>query len=292
MINYLALGVAILLSAVAAYYSIAGLIAIFAAAVIPIAIMGTSLEIAKLVAASWIYRNWNTAPVTIKYYLISAVFVLMIITSLGTFGYLSKAHLDQGMDTGDVQAQLNIFDEKIAIQQELISQSRKDISILNNQIEKLSELGAVSRGIKARDQQANERQQLLNSIDTAQKAITALREERAPIAASLRKIEAEVGPIKYIADLIYGDANSDLLEKAVRVVIIMIVLVFDPLAVVLLIAANYGLSKPMSRPVGRPKQKKEPTWVKRIKTYKSKRDPSKVEIDRRKIKNIEDGGIF
>lgn len=292
MINYLALGVAILLSAVAAYYSIAGLIAIFAAAVIPIAVMGTSLEIAKLVAASWIYRHWTTAPATIKYYLISAITVLMIITSLGTFGYLSKAHLDQGIDTGDVQARINIIDEKILVQQELIAQYRKDLSILNNQIEKYSEIGAVTKGVKAREQQANERQSILNSIDSAQQKIAQLREDKAPISASLRKIEAEVGPIKYIADLIYGNADTDMLEKAVRAVIIMIVLVFDPLAVVLLIAANHGLSKPISKPRGRPKQKKDPLWVNRIKSYKVKRNPNKVEIDRKKIKNIEDGGIF
>ena len=95
MINYLALLVAIALSAIAAYFSVIGLTTIFAASFWPVVIMGGTLEVAKVVAASWIYRNWNITPFSIKAYLVASILALMFITSMGTFGYLSKAHIDQ-----------------------------------------------------------------------------------------------------------------------------------------------------------------------------------------------------
>lgn len=296
MINYLVLFVAILLSGVAAYYSIIGLIAIFAAAVIPIAVMGSTLEVAKLVAASWTYRNWQTAPSIIKYYLIGAISVLMFITSMGIFGFLSKAHMDQIVPTGDVQAKIQLIDQRISIQQDIIKTARTDIDIINEQIKKYNELGAISKGVRVREQQSAERDRLLNTIENAQNTIIKLREEKAPLAASYRQLEAEVGPIKYIADLIYDDSSTDMLEKAVRAVIILIVFVFDPLAVVLLIAANHGLANMQPKVVppkrGRPKKIVEPEWVEKTKVYKQKRDPSKIEIDKKKIKNFSDGGNF
>ena len=91
---------ALLLSAVAAYFSIAGLMAIFSSAVIPIAVMGGTLELAKIVTASWLYRNWKTAPLLFRYYLVSSTIILSLITSLGIFGYLSKAHNDQNLVSG------------------------------------------------------------------------------------------------------------------------------------------------------------------------------------------------
>ena len=168
-----------------------------------------------------------------------AVVVLMLITSMGIFGFLSKAHSDQAVPAGDAVAKIQILDEKIAIQQEYIKQARKDIDVLNTQIDRYNELGAVSRGVKVRDQQKAERETLLAQIDSAQTAITKLREDRAPIAASMRAIEAEVGPIKYIAAFVYGDdPDANILEKAVTWVIITIVFVFDPLAVLLLLASQ------------------------------------------------------
>ena len=242
--NQLLLITALSLSAIAAWYAIAGLVAIFAAAVIPIMIMGGALEVSKLVLASWIYRNWKEIPLLMKSYLTSALIVLMMLTSMGIFGYLSKAHLDQAVPTGDVAAKVQIIDDKIKIEQDMIAQARKDLAQMNTQIDKYNELDAVSKGVRVREQQKKERETLLKQIETAQAKVTKLREERAPIAAELRKVEAEVGPIKYVAALIYGDnPDQNLLEKAVRVVIIMIVIVFDPLAVIMLIAANWSLAR-------------------------------------------------
>ena len=239
---------AISLSCIAAWYSIAGLTAIFAAAVVPIVIMGGILEVSKLVVASWLYRNWLDIPQTFKIYFTCAVVILMMITSMGIFGFLSKAHLDQAVPAGDVTAQVTIFDEKIKTQRDNIDAARKALTQMDAQIDQklnrsTDEAGA-DKAIQIRRAQGSERKKLQNEISTAQSAIVKLQAERAPIASQARKIEAEVGPIKYIAALIYGDTlDANVLEKAVRWVIIMIVLVFDPLAVLMLVAVNWSLKK-------------------------------------------------
>ena len=246
--TYLLFAVALSLSAVAAYYAVAGLVAIFAAAVVPIAIMGSLLEAAKLVVASWLYRSWGEIPRLMKSYFTVALIVLMLLTSMGIFGFLSKAHLDQAIPTGDVQAKLSLIDEKIKTEKENINAARKAISQLDQQVDqtiaRTEDARGAERSIAIRRGQQAERNKLLNEIGTAQSKIAKYQEERAPIAAEVRKVEAEVGPIKYIAALIYDDnPDTDLLEKAVRWVIIMIVLVFDPLAVLMLVAANWQLRK-------------------------------------------------
>lgn len=239
---------AIALSACAAYYSVMGLLAIFAAAVIPIFIMGSLLEAAKLVVASWLYRSWKEIPILMKSYFTSALVILMILTSMGIFGYLSKAHLDQAVPTGDVMSKVSILDEKIKTEKENIDVARKQIKQLDEQVDQTigrsADSQGVERSLQIRRGQQKERATLLAEIGSAQTRLARLNEERAPIAAEARKVEAEVGPIKYIAALIYDDAaGEDVLEKAVRWVIIMIVLVFDPLAVLLLVAANWQMKR-------------------------------------------------
>jgi hypothetical protein len=259
---------AIALSACAAYYSVMGLLAIFAAAVVPIFIMGSLLEAAKLVVASWLYRSWKEIPILMRSYFTSALVILMILTSMGIFGYLSKAHLDQAVPTGDVASKVSILDEKIKTEKDNIDVARKQIKQLDEQVDQTigrsSDSQGVERSLQIRRGQQKERASLLAEIGSAQTRIARLNEERAPIAADLRKVEAEVGPIKYIAALIYEDtASEDVLEKAVRWVIIMIVLVFDPLAVLLLVAANWQMRKDseivvQSEELPEPKPKPEP----------------------------------
>jgi hypothetical protein len=239
---------ALSLSAIAAFYSIAGLTAIFAAAVVPIIVMGGILEVSKLVVASWLYRNWNEVPTMFKSYFTAAVVILMMITSMGIFGFLSKAHLDQAVPAGDISAQVQILDDKIKTQRDNIDAARKALSQMDAQLDQkltrsTDEKGA-DKAIQIRRSQQGERKKLQNEISDAQKVIVKLQEEKAPVASQARKIEAEVGPIKYIAALIYGDTlDQNMLEKAVRWVIIMIVLVFDPLAVLMLVAVNWSLKK-------------------------------------------------
>lgn len=237
------LAIALILSAVAAWYSIVGLIALFAAAAIPVAIMASSLEVAKLITASWLYNNWHRAPRFLKYYLTIAVVVLMFLTSMGIFGFLSKAHLDQAVPSGDVAAKVSLLDEKIRTEKDNIEVARSalrqmDVAVDQTMARSTDEKGADKAAALRRSQQ-RERTQLQNDIARAQTNIAKLNEERAPIASELRKVEAKVGPIKYVAAMIYGDNPDEaILEKAVRFVIITLIFVFDPLAVLLVIAAN------------------------------------------------------
>ena len=255
--TYLLFGTALALSACAAYYSIMGLVAIFAAAAIPIFIMGSLLEISKLVVASWIYQNWKEVPRLIKYYFTTALVILMLLTSMGIFGYLSKAHLDQAIPTGDVSAKLALIDEKIKTEKENINANRKELTQLDAQVDqtlsRTTEASGADRSIAIRRAQQKDRVRILNEIGAAQTKIAKYNEERAPIASEVRKVEAEVGPIKYIAALLYGDnPETDVLEKAVRWVIIMIVMVFDPLAVLLLVAANWQQKRSKEETVPKP----------------------------------------
>ena len=236
---------ALMVSAVAAYFSIAGLVAIFASAPVPIATMGITLEIAKLVTASWIYRNWEVAPRLLKYYFIIATVILSLITSMGIFGYLSKVHLDQGVPNGEIAAKISLIEEKIKIERENIDVNRKALKQLDEAVDQVmarstSETGA-DRAVSIRRAQQKERSKLLTDNEKSQKLIAGYNEERAPIATELRKVEAEVGPIRYIAAFFYGSTDQDILEKAVTWVIIALIIVFDPLAILLLIAANFSI---------------------------------------------------
>ena len=205
--------------------------------------MGSILEVAKLTVTVWLHEYWSRARWLMKAYLCVAVVVLMIITSMGIFGFLSKAHSDQGMVSGDVQAKIAIYDEKIKTERENIDANRKALKQMDEAVDQVMGRSADEKGadkaVAIRRAQQKERARLLADIAEAQKKITVLNEERAPIAAEVRKVEAEVGPIKYIAALIYGDnPDANLLERAVRWVIILLVTVFDPLAVMMLLAAT------------------------------------------------------
>ena len=232
-------------SAVAIYYSVAGLVAIFSAAVIPIIVMGVALEISKLAGTVWLKQNWTRAPTFIKGYLLAAIAILMLITSMGIFGFLSKAHSDQSLVSGDVQSRIAIYDEKIKTSKDNIDANRKALRQMDEAVDQVmgrsSDEKGADKAVKLRRAQQKERVRLQSEIVTEQKTIATLSEERAPIAAEVRKVEAEVGPIKYIASFIYGsNPDANVLEKAVTWVIIIIVVVFDPLAVILLLASQYS----------------------------------------------------
>lgn len=233
----------IAISTIAIYYSVLGLASIFSAAALSVIIMGTVLEISKLVTAWWLKANWYRTPWTLKGYLTVAVITLMLITSMGIFGYLSKAHSDQSLVGGDVQAKLSLIDEKIKIAKENIEGNRAQLKQMDAAVDQVMSRSTTEQGADRSNQirrsQAKDRERIFKEIEAEQRKITALNEEAAPIRAEVRKVEAEVGPIKYIAALIYGDnPDTNLLEKAVVWVILTIVFVFDPLAVLLLLASQ------------------------------------------------------
>jgi len=242
LIAYLALFSGLCISAVAIFYSVSGLIAIFPSAVTAIIVMGLVLEIGKLVSTVWLKQNWNNSPKTLRLYLLSAVAILMLITSMGIFGFLSKAHIDQNIPSSNILAQVALIDEKIKTNKENIDVNRKAIKQLDDAVDQTmgrstTEAGA-NRSNQIRRAQQKERNQLNKDIQELQKSISDLQEARAPIAVSLRKVEAEVGPIKYIAAFFYGDTDPAILERAVTWIIIIIIIVFDPLALVLLLASQ------------------------------------------------------
>ena len=234
---------AISISVIAAGYSIMGLATLFAGAVIPIIAMGSALEVGKLVAASWLYNNWRNSlvPKSIKAYLTSAVIVLIFITSMGIFGFLSKAHLDQVQPVSSNIIKIELIDKQINQQQIIIDRSQKTLDQLDRALDKYIDMEYVTRGLKERKKQEDERNLLTTTINNASDKIGELTLQKAELALEQDKIEAEVGPIKYIAELIYGDEAKDHFDKAVRWVIIVLIFVFDPLAVLLLIAANISL---------------------------------------------------
>ena len=245
-LSYFTLLTALSLSVVAAWYSILGLTAIFASAVIPIIIMGGILEVAKVTVTVWLHEYWHRCRLLMKCYLVPAVFMLMVITSMGIFGFLSKAHSDQNLISGDAQSKIAIYDEKIKTQKENIEANRKALRQMDEGVDSVLGRSADEKGadkaVALRRAQQKERGRLQAEILQSQKSIAELNDARAPIAAEVRKIEAEVGPIKYIAAFIYGDnPDANLLERAVRWVIIILVVVFDPLAIMMVLASTESM---------------------------------------------------
>jgi hypothetical protein len=243
---YLTLFTALSIAVVAAWYSIVGLMAIFAGAVIPIAIMGGVLEVGKLVTAAWLHQNWKKTSLWMKSYLTSAVFVLMVITSLGIFGFLSKAHLEHSIATGGTnELQIQNLERQISRQQSIIADSETVLTQLDDQVATLIEYDRIrgpSGSIATRQGQAEERQALNEAIDAAYTRIETLQTELTPLQQEKLAIEVEVGPLKYIAELLYGDSAEDYFDEAVRIVIILLIITFDPLAIVLLLAATQGFA--------------------------------------------------
>lgn len=232
------------ISAIAAYYSIIGLTSIFAGAFWPIVIMGTALEAGKLVAVSWLYNNWRLAPILTKAYLICAIVVLMLITSMGIFGFLSKAHIEQQLllNTG-VTEKIEILDSKIKIQEETVQDIEKQISFIDDSINKMIEKGRTQSSLTASESQKDNRKALVDKRQFEVEKLSELKVEKIKLESEFKKLEAEVGPIKYVAELIYGSSDNQVVEKSIRWVIIMLIFVFDPLAVLLMLAFNISMNR-------------------------------------------------
>jgi hypothetical protein len=235
---------AISISLIAAGYSIIGLATLFAGAATPIIAMGSALEVGKLVAASWLYNNWSeNIPKTLKAYLFTAIIVLVFITSMGIFGFLSKAHLDQVRPTGNNAVQIALIDKQINQQELIIERAENTLNRLDKALDVYIAKEYVSRGLKERKKQKEERDFLNTEIKNAMDEIAKLVNAKSDIDIAQLKIEADVGPLKYVAELIYGENAKDNFDSAVRIIILILIFVFDPLAVLLLIAANISLKQ-------------------------------------------------
>ena len=256
---------AISISLIAAGYSILGLATLFAGAYVPIIAMGSALEVGKLVAASWLYHNWRrNIPKSLKAYLFTSIIVLIFITSVGIFGFLSKAHLDQVKPTAGNTEQIALIDKKIRQEEKIIERAEKTLAQLDKALDVYIDKEYVSRGLKERNKQKEERDLLNKSIDEAMAKIADLNNSKSSINIEQLKLEADVGPLKYVAELIYGDNAKDHFDSAVRIIILILIFVFDPLAVLLLIAANISLNQ-----------------------WRDKRDENKTDTMERALKRIE-----
>jgi len=236
--RYLALFAGITISIISAWYSIIGLTAIFAGAFWSIVIMGAALELGKIITAAYLYRNWNSIPGLMRTYFTLAVVVLMLITSMGTFGYLSKAHIEQASNSGNTEARIERIDQSIEREKLRIQRAEENISQLDSAINSMISNDFATRGLQARATQQAERDALSAEISNAEANIDALLDEKAPLNEEVRHFEREVGPIRYVAELMYGASDEALLERSVRWIIIILVLVFDPLAVLLIMTTT------------------------------------------------------
>tara|TARA_Y100000748_G_scaffold268234_1_gene239665 strand:+ start:40 stop:936 length:897 start_codon:yes stop_codon:yes gene_type:complete len=271
------------IAAVAAWYSIIGLTAIFAAAVIPIIIMGIVLEIGKLVAAAWVYNHWRETSILLRTYLVSAIVVLMLITSMGIYGFLSKSHIDAGINTGEISVKIERIDNRIRSEQRQIDRAEKNILEMDTTLEK-TEYGFFDDSrLEERKRQSVEREQLNSIITKSENSIDDLLDKKSEYELEVKNFEVEVGPIKYIAALIYGDEAKNYLDNTVRYVILLLIFVFDPLAVLLLISANMSYRKELG--LYPPEEKGLPVNVgKTIRSATSHKGVKKVTKERDGVK--------
>lgn len=232
---------ALAISTVAAWYSIVGLMAIFAGATSEIMIMGICLEIGKLICASWTFTNWKTSPIIMKTYFIGAVVVLMLITSLGIFGFLSRAHITQSSPTTLLETRMQRIEIKVEQKTKQIRRYESRLDILDKALQRYIELGAVTKGLSKIKEREEENNLLKSQINKLEKEIDGLEDEKFSMKTEINLAEVETGPIRYVASMLYDDVSERELERAVRWIIILLIFVFDPLAVVLVIAANISL---------------------------------------------------
>ena len=204
-------------------------------------IMGIVLEIGKLACASWTFQNWKSAPNTIKSYFIIAVVVLMLITSLGIFGFLSRAHIQQSSPTALLEERIERIELKVVQRKSQIERYEGRLDTLDKALQRYIELGAISKGLAKIGAMDNETNLLKTRISNLEGEIDGLTDEKYELKTKLNLAEVEVGPIKYVASMLYDEVSDTQLEEAVRWIIILLIFVFDPLAVVLVIAANISL---------------------------------------------------
>lgn len=256
----LTLFTALSMATVAAVFAIYGIIAIFAGMPQFALVMGAVIELGKVVGISWLYRNWNE-PTKIKYAMTPLVLVAMMLTSMGIFGLLSKAHLEQTSPVANNEIQITRLDQQIAREQSKIADAEQVISQLDQSVQALINFDRI-RGpdgaLAVRESQAEQRELLRQTIDTAQSEVDRLEDQKLELTQELTAIALEVGPVKYLAELVYGD-GTDRTEEAVRWVIIAFIFVFDPMAILLLMAANYTLDQRKKQPIVSEIPKQEPT---------------------------------
>ena len=233
MINQIAFATSLLVAGVAAYFSVIGLATIFAGSFWPVVVMAGVLEIGKLVTAGFLHLSWSEINKAMRYYLMSAVVVLMLITSLGIFGFLAKANIEQNLQGDSYTLEMSIIDKRLQAKESELSRIEERLSNLDNIINtaRPEDRNYIDR------RQRDERAEIASDIDVVVDQIVELNEEKLPIQREQLIQEGEIGPIKYVAEMLYGEDAKDKIDNAARVLILFIIFAFDPLAVLLLVAS-------------------------------------------------------
>jgi len=251
--KYLTLATSIAIASVAAYFSIIGLATLFAGAFWSVVVMALILEVGKLVSTAWLHFEWENVNILTRSYFISAIIILMFITSMGIFGYLSKAHLDQKIQaSGNNDVEIRLLQNKIKSEERNILSGETVLSSLDRAVQVLIDYDRI-RGedgaLAVRENQKDERRQIDQNIQESQQRINELNIELIPLQRERFALEAEIGPLKYVAELFYGEDNAnDYYDVAVRSIILIIVLVFDPLAVMLLVVSTGAFKRDRESP--------------------------------------------
>ena len=245
--------------------------------------MGIVLEIGKLVAASWVYTHWKETGILLRTYLVSAIVILMLITSMGIYGFLSKSHIDAGIDTGEISVKIERVDNRIKSEQRQIDRAEKNILEMDTTLDKTSYGFFDDSRLDERKRQSVEREQLNVIINKSETSIDGLLDKKSEYELEVKNFEVEVGPIKYIAALVYGDNANNYLDNTVRYVILLIIFVFDPLAVLLLISANQSYRKELE--LNPPEEKVLPVNVgKTVRSATTNKGVKKITKERDGIK--------
>lgn len=241
-IGMLNIAAAIILSAVSAYFSVTGIVTIFSGATLGAAMMGAALEFSKIGATIWLYSWWKKASRLLKYYLTFAVAVLILISSIGIYGYLAKAYIGQRNPGQELENRIERIDRSIAREERVIESAQSALDQLDAALDRLIELDYLGYGLDKREEQAEEREQLKQEIENAEDEISTLLDQRFELENQLNDFSVDVGPVQYIAILLYGEEDAEsYFDNAVRVLIIMLVLVFDPFAVLMMVSGNIAL---------------------------------------------------
>lgn len=237
---------ALALTSTAGYFSVVGLTTIFGGAKLSVAILGSVLEAAKLVAASFVHRAWTRVGRFMRYYLVGAVLVLSCITSIGVFGYLSRAHVTAQAGLAASREQVTLLDGQIKTVEEQLTGYRTSLGQIDGVVSG-SLAKNVTAALRRKASLKAERDGVTVQRDSAQALLARLRTQRSQASLVQEKVAAEVGPIRFVAELLYHDESSAAVDRAVRILIILIILVFDPLAILLVVAG--GLQQRWAREV-------------------------------------------
>lgn len=271
---------AVVLSGVSAFFSVTGIQTIFSGALLGATLMGISLEFSKISATVWLYLWWKKASKLIRGYLTFAVAALILVSSIGIYGYLTKAYVGQEQQVSQNETEIERIDERIARQQENINRAETQLEQLNEAIDRYIELDVITRGLEEREQQREDRARLNEQINEAQSQIDSLRDQKFEIQQEVEQMEVNVGPIRYIAAFLYQtDEPEKYYDNAARFFIILLVLVFDPFAVLMMVAGNISIDH-ARRGKRKPAQRK--------KSQTSKKSASKSAPKQKKQKSTQE----